>query len=57
VKRGNKKLRGWKFGRFTTSLEYEAEEHGILVDRKSEHDTSKTCLCYGEKRGANRLER
>jgi putative transposase len=42
-KRGNKKLHGWEFDRFTHLLEYKAEEHGILVDRTSERDTSKTC--------------
>ncbi|PGF17256.1 hypothetical protein CP556_14885 [Natrinema sp. CBA1119] len=34
-------------------LEYKAEEHGIVVDRKSERDTSKTCSCCGRKRDAN----
>jgi transposase len=37
-KRGNKnrdkKLHGWEFDRFIILLEYKAEEHGILVDRK-----------------------
>jgi len=56
-KRGNKKLHGWEFDRFTTLLEYKAEEHGILVDRTSERDTSKTCSCCGRKRDANRVER
>jgi len=37
-KRGNKKLHGWEFDRFTRLLEYKAEEHGILVDRTSERD-------------------
>lgn len=54
---GNKKLHGWEFDRFTTLLEYKAEEHGILVDRVSERDTSKTCSCCGRKRDANRVER
>jgi len=54
---GNKKLHGWEFDRFTNLLEYKAEEHGILVDRTSEHDTSKTCSCCGRKRDANRVER
>jgi len=54
---GNKKLHGWEFDRFTTLLEYKAEEHGILVDRVSEQDTSKTCSCCGRKRDANRVER
>lgn len=53
----NKKLHGWEFERFTRLLEYKAEEHGILVDRVSERDTSKTCSCCGQKRDANRVER
>ncbi|EMA58707.1 RNA-guided endonuclease InsQ/TnpB family protein [Halorubrum lipolyticum] len=56
-KQGNKKLHGWEFDRFTMLLEYKAEEHGIVVDRKSERDTSKTCSCCGRKRDANRVER
>jgi putative transposase len=56
-KRGNKKLHGWEFDRFTNLLEYKAEEHGILVDRTSERATSKTCSCCGRKRDANRVER
>jgi len=56
-KRRNKKLHGWDFDRFTTLLEYKPEDHGILVDRKSERDTSKTCSCCGRKRDANRVER
>ena len=56
-KRGNKKLHGWEFDRFTNLLEYKAEKHGILVDRTSERDTSKTCSCCGRKRDANRVER
>ena len=54
---GNKKLHGWEFARFTRLLEYKAEVHGILVDRVSEEDTSKTCSCCGRKRGENRVER
>ena len=53
----NKKLHGREFDRFTNRLEYKAEEHGILVDRKSERDTSKTCSCCGRKRNANHVER
>jgi transposase, IS605 OrfB family, central region len=56
-KRGNKKLHGWEFDRFTRLLEYKAEEYGVLVDRTSERDTSKTCSCCGRKRDANRVER
>ena len=56
-KRGNKKLHGWEFDRFTMLLEYKTEEQGILVDRTSERDTSKTSSCCGRKRDANRVER
>jgi putative transposase len=55
--RGNKKLHGWEFDRFTTLLEYKAEEHGILVDRKSKRETSITCSCCGQQRKQNRVER
>ena len=41
----------------TSLLEYEAEEHGILVDRVSEENTSRTCSCCGQIRDANRVER
>jgi transposase len=44
---GNKKLHGWEFDRFTNPLEYKAEEHGILVDRVDEENTSRTCSCVG----------
>ncbi|WP_123533147.1 RNA-guided endonuclease InsQ/TnpB family protein [Halosimplex salinum] len=54
---GNKKLHGWEFDRFIRQLEYKAEEHGILVDRVDEENTSKTCSCCGQIRDANRLER
>jgi putative transposase len=54
---GNKKLHGWEFDHLTTLLEYKPEEHGILVDRVSERDTSKTCSCCGRKRDASRVER
>lgn len=56
-KDGNKKLHGWEFNRFTTLLEYKAKEHGILVDRKSERNTSKTCSCCGKIDADNRIER
>jgi putative transposase len=55
--RGNKKLHGWEFDRFTRLLEYKAEAYGILVDRVDEENTSKTCLCCGQIRDANRVER
>ena len=54
---GNKKLHGWEFDRFTRLLEYKAEEHGILVDRVDEANTSKTCSCCGKISDANRVER
>jgi putative transposase len=54
---GNKKLHGWEFNRFTNLLEYKAEEHGILVDRVDEVNTSKTCSCCGQIRDTNRVER
>ena len=54
---GNKKLHGWEFDRFVRLLEYKAEEHGILVDRVDEENTSKTCSCCGQIRDANRVER
>ena len=40
-RRGNKKLHGWEFDRFTRLLEYKAEAYGILVDRVDEENTSK----------------
>jgi len=54
---GNKKLHGWEFARFTDLLEYKAEEHGILVTRTDEENTSKTCSCCGHIRDSNRVER
>ncbi len=54
---GNKKLHGWEFNRFTRLLEYKAEEHGILVDRVDEANTSKTCSCCGHICDSNRVER
>ena len=54
---GNKKLHGWEFACFTRLLEYKSEEHGILVDRVDEKNTSKTCSCSGQIRDANRVER
>jgi putative transposase len=56
-KRGNKKLHGWEFDRFTDLLEYKAEERGILVDRVTEENTSKMCSYCGQIRDANRVER
>jgi putative transposase len=37
-KRGNKKLHGCEFDRFTNLLEYKAEENGTPVDRKTERN-------------------
>ncbi len=54
---GNKKLHGWEFSRFTNLLEYKTREHGILVDRVDEENTSKTCSCCGQIRDSNRVER
>ena len=54
---GNEKLHGWEFDRFARLLEYKAEEHGILVDRVDEENTSKTCSCCGQIRDRNRVER
>jgi putative transposase len=54
---GNKKLHGWEFDRFARLLEYKAEEHGILVGRVDEENTSKTCSCCGQIRDSNRVER
>jgi len=54
---GNKKLHGWEFARFTDLLEYKAEEHGILITRADEENTSKTCSCCGQIRDSNRVER
>ncbi|MFT4958679.1 MAG: putative transposase [Halobacteriales archaeon] len=54
--RGNKKLHGWEFDRFTRLLNYKAEAHGILVDRVDEANTSKTCSCCGQIRDTNRVE-
>lgn len=56
-KSGNKKLHGWEFKRFTTLLEYKAEEHGILVERVDERNTSKTCSNCGRIDGNSRVER
>ena len=52
-----KKLHGWEFDRFTRLLEYKAEEHGILVSRVSDRDSSKTCSCCGRTCDENRVER
>ncbi|ELZ82967.1 IS1341-type transposase (TCE32) [Haloferax elongans ATCC BAA-1513] len=56
-KHGNLDLHSWAFDRFTSMLEYKAEMEGIVVERVSERDTSKSCSCCGRKRDANRVER
>ena len=54
---GNLDLHGWAFDRFTSMLEYKAEDEGLEVVRKSERDTSKTCSACGTKDGNQRIER
>ena len=54
---GNKKLHRWAFDRFSRLIEYKAEEHGILVNRVDEENTSKTCSCCGQIRDSNCVER
>jgi len=53
----SKKFHDWEYDRFTNLLEYKAEEHGILVNRVDEENTSKTCSCCGQIRDSNRVER
>jgi len=54
---GNLDLHGWAFDRFTSMLEYKAEDEGIEVARKSERDTSKTCSVCGTNDDRQRVER
>ena len=54
---GNIDLHGWAFDRFTSMMEYKAEDEGIEVTRESERDTSKTCSACGTKDGNQRVER
>ena len=54
---GNLDLHSWAFDRFTNLLEYKAEMEGILVERVSERDTSRSCSCCGRNRSENRVER
>ena len=54
---GNLDLHGWAFDRFTTMLEYKAQERGIAVVTKSERDTSKTCSACGRSTDRQRVER
>ncbi|ERG99473.1 MAG: transposase [Haloquadratum sp. J07HQX50] len=53
----NKKSQGWESARFTRMLEYNAEEHGIVVDQVDEEIPSKTCSCCRQIRESNRVER
>ncbi|MFB6071415.1 MAG: RNA-guided endonuclease InsQ/TnpB family protein [Halobacterium sp.] len=54
---GNLALHGWAFDRFTSMLEYKAEERGIGVEQVGEDDTSKTCSACGTEDGSQRVER
>ncbi|MGA9400922.1 RNA-guided endonuclease InsQ/TnpB family protein [Haladaptatus sp.] len=56
-KHGNLDLHGWAFDRFTSMLEYKAEERGIAVVTKSERNTSKTCSACGRSDGRQRVQR
>jgi putative transposase len=55
--RGNLGLHGWAFDRFTSMLEYKAEEQGIDVEQMDERGRSKTCSACGTKDGSQRVER
>jgi putative transposase len=54
---GNLALHGWAFDRFTTMLDYKAEEHGIDVEQVDERGTSRTCSACGAEDGSQRVER
>ena len=54
---GNLSLHGWAFDRFTTMLEYKADEQGIDVEQVDERGTSKTCSVCGTEDGSQRVER
>jgi putative transposase len=54
---GNLALHGWAFDRFTTMLEYKAEEYGIDVEQVDERTTSKTCSACRTEDGSQRVER
>jgi putative transposase len=56
-KHGNLDLHGWAFDRFTSTLEYKAEEHSIAVVTKSERNTSKTCSACGRSDDRHRVQR
>jgi len=55
--RGNLGLHGWAFDRFTSMLEYKAEEQGIDVERVDERGTSKTCSVCGTEDKTQRVTR
>ena len=54
---GNLDLHGWAYDRFTTMLEYKAEEQSIDVEQVDERGTSKTCSVCGTEDGSQRVER
>jgi putative transposase len=56
-KHGNLDLHGWAFDRFTSMLDYKAEECGIAVVMKSERNTSKTCSACGRSDDRQRVQR
>jgi putative transposase len=54
---GNLDLHGWAFDRFTTMLEYKAEERGIDLEQVDERGTSKTCSVCGTEDRSQRVKR
>ena len=54
---GNLDLHGWASDRFTSMLEYKADEQGIDVEQVDEYGTSKTCAICGREDGSQRVER
>ena len=54
---GNLDLHEWAYDRFTTMLEYKAEEQSIDVEQVDERGTSKTCSVCGTEDGSQRVER
>jgi putative transposase len=54
---GNHHLHGWAFDRFTSMLEYQAEERGIVLERVDEYCTSVTCSACGLRDENQRIER
>jgi len=55
--RGNLNLHGWAFDRFTSLLEYKAEERGIDLEKVDERETSKTCSSCHTEEPTQRVER